>query len=150
MLPLDGHGLIYSANPIGADLSLWWEPVNGGVARRLTTGVGEYAQPAISADGRILVCAFGELHQSLVALAVGGGAGLQPRAITDGSTGDLDPTVSPEGDRLVFSSTRLGNRNLWVARADGHEARPLTSGDTPRAWHQAVTTTHTTSVVAVP
>ena len=38
--------------------------------------------------------------------------------ITDGYTGDIDPCWSPDGTRLVFSSTRSGHRNIWWARAD--------------------------------
>ena len=40
-----------------------------------------------------------------------------------------EPSVSPVGDRIVWSSTRSGSRNLWIAAADGSAARPLTSGD---------------------
>src|SRR5262249_44588415 len=39
-----------------------------------------------------------------------------------------DPAIAPAGDRLVFSSSRTGDRHLWTARSDGSEARPLTSG----------------------
>jgi Tol biopolymer transport system component len=48
--------------------------------------------------------------------------------LTDGYQGDLDPMFSPAGDRLVFSSSRDGNRHLWTARSDGTDARPLTFG----------------------
>jgi dipeptidyl aminopeptidase/acylaminoacyl peptidase len=33
------RGLVYAANPFGADLSLWWRPAAGGPAQRLTTGL---------------------------------------------------------------------------------------------------------------
>ncbi len=47
--------------------------------------------------------------------------------LTDGYGGDLDPSMA-RGGRLVFSSTRDGNRHLWTADADGRNVRPLTSG----------------------
>jgi TolB protein len=57
-----------------------------------------------------------------------------PRTVTaaddDALAGDLDPTLSPDGERLVFSSTRSGNRNLWTSQLDGTGVRPLTSGTT--------------------
>jgi hypothetical protein len=49
-------------------------------------------------------------------------------ALTGGFGGDLDPNLSRRGDLMVFSSTRSGQRNLWIALGDGADARPLTSG----------------------
>jgi Tol biopolymer transport system component len=51
--------------------------------------------------------------------------------------GDLDPAVSPDGNRMAFSSSRDGNRHLWVAALDGTGAQPVTSGtwqDDRPAW----------------
>ena len=131
-----GDGLIYAANPFTAELRLWWAPLRGGAARQITTGVGEYAEPRASADGRTVACTLYELRQSLTRIEVNPSAPAVS-AITDGYQGDLDPVVSPGGDRLIFSSSRDGNRHLWIARIDGSGARPLTSGaslDDRPAW----------------
>ena len=37
------------------------------------------------------------------------------------------PKVSADGRQVVFGATRDGVRQLWVARADGSEARKITS-----------------------
>ena len=37
------------------------------------------------------------------------------------------PKVAPDGKRVVFGYTRDGVRQLWVAKADGSEARPITA-----------------------
>jgi Tol biopolymer transport system component len=125
----DGAGLIYAANPTAADLSLYWRPILGGEPQRLTTGIGEYSEPRMSKDGRTLVCTLYELRQSLNRIPLNPGSPVQVVPLTGGSnTGDLDPTIAPAGDRLVFSSSRTGDRHLWTARSDGSEARPLTSG----------------------
>jgi Tol biopolymer transport system component len=129
-LPMpDGNGLIYAANPTTAELGLWWRPPNGGLNRPLTSGIGEYAEPRISADGKTLVGTLYDVHQSLIRVDVRQNFGAM-RLITQGYTGDLDPTVDPIADRLVFSSSRTGIRHLWTARLDGSDALPLTSG----AW----------------
>jgi Tol biopolymer transport system component len=123
----DGRGLIYAANPTKAEMNLWWRPLVEGQPVRLTTGVGEYAQPRMSRDGRTMVCTLFETRDSLVRLDLGPGSTATSLPITDGYTGDLDPDLSRNGDRMVFSSTRSGQRNLWIARADGTDPRPLTS-----------------------
>jgi Tol biopolymer transport system component len=128
-LPMpDGNGLIYAANPTTAELGLWWRPPNGGPDRPLTSGIGEYAEPRISADGRTLVGTLYDVHQSLIRVEVAQNFGAM-KFLTEGYTGDLDPAIDRTADRLVFSSSRTGIRHLWTARLDGSNARPLTSGD---------------------
>jgi Tol biopolymer transport system component len=123
------HGLIYAANPTGPDMSLWWQPLGGGPPTRLTTGVGEYAQPSASADGRVVAAALVDPRQSIVLVPVDGSdVAVRPHPLGD-ATGDLDPSLAPDGQRIAFSSTRGGNRNIWIAAADGTNARPLTSGN---------------------
>lgn len=40
---------------------------------------------------------------------------------------DSDPSISPEGNRIAFVSTRSGTPELWVAQADGSAPNRLTS-----------------------
>jgi eukaryotic-like serine/threonine-protein kinase len=126
----DGRALIYAADPVGAELSLWWRPLAGGRSVRLTTGVGEYAQPRISLNGQTMVCTLFERRDSLVRIDLGSNLGSTAGStpLMDGYTGDLDPNLS-RSDRLVFSSTRSGQRNLWIARSDSTDPRPLAPGD---------------------
>jgi eukaryotic-like serine/threonine-protein kinase len=129
----DGQGMIFAANPVTAELGLWWQSLRNLRSRpqSVTNGIGEYAEPSLSADGRKLAATLYDLQQSLVAIPAGARAGSDaPHPLTDGYGGDFDPALSPQGDRLVFSSARSGNRNLWTADSKGSEARPLTSGPT--------------------
>ncbi len=123
----EGRGLIFAANPSTVDLGLWWSPPGGGEPRPLTSGVGEHTEPYVSADGRRIVATLMESRQSLVVYPVAPGEAPAARALTDGYTGDLHPAMDPRGRRLVFSSSRSGNRNLWIAKPDGSDATPLTS-----------------------
>jgi len=124
----DGLGLIYSASPRGVDLGLWWRLLQGGDAQPLTMGTGDFAEPRISADGRMLVATRFELRQALTRVGLMQAEYGHMTTLTNGYNGDLDPSVSPLGDRLVFSSSRTGDRHIWTARMDGSDARPLTSG----------------------
>ena len=128
----DGRGLFYAANPDAVDTNLWWRDLATGRSRRLTFGIGEYTSPSISADGRRLVAMVSDLRQSLQKLPVepGGAATMTP--LTEGYTGDLDPAWSPDGTRLVFSSSRSGNRNIWTVKADLSNPKALTDGPLDR------------------
>jgi Tol biopolymer transport system component len=126
-----GRGLIYAANPNSAELGLWWKSLDRGAsdARRLTIGLGEYAEPTVAGTGQVMVSTLIDHRRSLVRMPARAGVAIdQTTSLTDGSTGDLDPVMSSDGTRLIFSSTRAGNRNLWMSNPDGTAARPLTSG----------------------
>jgi len=130
----DGKGLFYGANPDGVDLSLWWKDLASGRESRITTGVGEYSSPSMSADGRRLVGTVWEVRQSLqrVAVRFDGRVALEP--LTDGFSGDIAPAWSPDGSRLVFASSRSGNRTLWTVDANLTHPAPLTSGAALDEW----------------
>jgi Tol biopolymer transport system component len=123
-----GDGLIYAANPVGVELGLWWRAIGGGDPQRLSFGTGDYAEPRISGDGRTLVATRYELRQSLARVALTPAEFGRITTVTDGYGGDLDPSISPSGGRVVFSSSRTGARHLWTVRLDGADMRPLTSG----------------------
>jgi len=127
-LSADGQRLIYAANPDSVDLSLWWRDLQTGQDTRLTTGVGEYTHPNLSMDGRQLVGTVIDSRQSLerIPLAFDRPVAFEP--LTDGYSGDIDPAWSPDGSRLVFSSSRTGNRTLWSAGRQMEQPTPLTTG----------------------
>jgi Tol biopolymer transport system component len=131
----DGRGLLYSSNPNGVELSLWWKP-NGQEPVRATTGVGEYAEARLSRDGQSMVATAYTLRQSLATLPIDGEVATAT-PLTFEAMGDIDPALSPKGDRLAFSSTRGGDRNIWTARPDRTEPRIVTAGtaiDERPAW----------------
>lgn len=41
---------------------------------------------------------------------------------------DAEPTVSPNGDKIVFTSTRSGDLELWTMNLDGSDKRQVTTG----------------------
>jgi Tol biopolymer transport system component/tRNA A-37 threonylcarbamoyl transferase component Bud32 len=122
----DGSGLIYAANPDSVDLSLWWRDLTSGRDVRLTSGVGEYTHPSLSSDGRRLVGTVIDSRPALERVAFDRPVTFEP--LTDGYSGDIDPVWSPDGSRLVFSTSRTGNRTLWSARGRMEQPAPLTTG----------------------
>ncbi len=124
----DGRGLVYAANPDSVDLSLWWRDLKTGRDTRLTSGVGEYTHPVLSADGQRLVGTVIDSRQSLERIAVAFDRPVSLEPVTDGYSGDIDPVWSPDGAKLVFSSSRTGNRTLWSVRSAMQQPSPITNG----------------------
>ena len=124
----DGSGLLYSANPDSLDLGLWWRDLKTGRDVRITAGVGEYAAGAISPDGRLIVGTAIDAQQSLGRVAVRFDQPVALEPVTDGYTGDFDPSWALDGSRFVLSSSRSGQRNIWVAPTDGTPWVPITTG----------------------
>jgi len=59
----------------------------------------------------------------------------RPRAVSVSSMRDDWPTYSPDGRYLAFSSARSGKAlQVWVAAADGSDARPLTAEQGGDQW----------------
>ena len=128
-LSADGRGLIYAANPDSVDLSLWWRDLKTRRDTRLTTGVGEYTHPSLSSDGRRMVGTVIDSRQSLARIPIAFDRPVAFEPLTDGYSGDIDPVWSPDGSRLVFSTSRTGNRTLWWSAGSGMErSSPLTTG----------------------
>ena len=47
------------------------------------------------------------------------------RRITDDGAEDWDPAFTPDGKKIVWSSGRSGNLEIWIANADGSGARQI-------------------------
>ncbi len=75
----------------------------------------------VSPDGTtLLIEAVGDLYT----LPVTGGAATR---ITAGMAFDSQPRYSPDGKRIVFVSDRDGTEDVWLANADGSDAKNLTT-----------------------
>lgn len=49
--------------------------------------------------------------------------------LTDGSTGNIDPTWSPDGSQIAFVSNRNGNPRIWIVNADGTNLHSISNGN---------------------
>ena len=85
-----------------------------------TTDEGTWVSLDVSPDGKTIVF---ELLGDLYTIPINGG---EAKAITTGLAFDSQPSYSPDGKLIAFVSDRDGAENLWVARSDGSEPRPLT------------------------
>lgn len=101
----------------------------------LKVSTGTWMSLDLSPDGKTIV--FDMLGDLYLLDAEGG----QARPLTQGMEWDMQPTFSPDGERIAFTSDRGGGDNIWVLKVKEGEksARALTSESfrllNQPAWH---------------
>jgi Tol biopolymer transport system component/DNA-binding winged helix-turn-helix (wHTH) protein len=132
-----GRYLIYVAGPSIFE----WE--RGALAPRLVDNTAGVLGGRAIATAEVSALALARGASSTIGVASRIGTGpdiwavpLDPRTRTAtgeaklhlySSAGEAQPRFSPDGRRIVFVSTRSGSMQLWVAAADGSNARQLTN-----------------------
>lgn len=81
---------------------------------------GTWMSLDVSPDGKTIVF---DLLGDLYLLDINGG---KARSLTSGVAWDMQPTFSPDGRSIAFTSDRGGGDNLWVIPSNGGQAKPVT------------------------
>lgn len=98
---------------------LSWET---GAREQITTGRRFHFDVAVAADGRL---AFSNNHSGNYEIWVLDPKG-EAQALTDHPAVDAYPAWSPEGESLIFESSRGGQLDLWRVSAEGGDSVRLT------------------------
>ncbi|ATB35215.1 TolB protein [Cystobacter fuscus] len=104
---------------------LWLVPLGGGPRVKVTEPRGRARNPSWAPDGSWLVVESDARGFSDVVRQA-------PRAdaevleLATAREGNFEPSVSPDGTRVVFVSSRDGDPELYVMKADGTDVRRLT------------------------
>ena len=100
---------------------------------RMTTGAGQEASLAVSADGTRLVFTATTSRTRLWEFPFDAAAGRisgQPSPITRGSTGEVDFDVRADGSKIAYQTVRAGRNELWErSTVAGQERLLLSSTD---------------------
>jgi TolB protein len=135
----------------GEDWEIYAMDADGSNPRRLTSSPGRDAHPQWSRDGKRILfqsprdweregqVSVYEMDAPMTQPATNGAAGSARRLVASGAF-DGVPVPSPDGRRMAFMRGTLAGEkyhwDIWLADADGKNARPLTKN----AWSSQVPT----------
>lgn len=130
----DGARIVFSSNRTGT-VELWMMRADGGAQTQIPTELpGNKAVPQLSPDGTTIVFAYIDPaigHPEIWSISAVGGSAWKltttPKAVT-GPTWSLLPHFSPDGQRIVYASTKSGSSQVWIMSVDGSGQTQLTSG----------------------
>jgi Tol biopolymer transport system component/DNA-binding winged helix-turn-helix (wHTH) protein len=131
----DGRSVLYVTEPIAYADRLWRIRIDGSGAPEPVDIAGIGARnPTLAPARDRLVFSQGLSRVSIHTLD----STFASSAVLASSHWDISAEFSPDGQHLVFSSSRSGEAmEIWVARADGSNARQLTRG--PGRWQGSPT-----------
>lgn len=128
----DGTMITYSSERSGGS-QIYVSEVATGVSTRVTNRAGWFSDPVFSPDGTQLAFV-GRDGNFDILVANTDGTGMT--RITQGEGDNEDPSWSPDGRYLLFTSTRRGRSEIWLATANGRHEAPVThsGGWTQPTW----------------
>jgi len=122
----DGSGLVLDAIEASSFSSqLWQVSYPGGAVRRITNDLNSYEGVTLTGDSTALVTVQGDQLTNLW-VAPGGDAKRARQITSSRSDGVGGVAWTPDG-RIVYASRASGNPDIWIAEADGSDAKPLTT-----------------------
>jgi TolB protein len=133
---------IYFARGFFADgescANLWRTSATGGGTVRVTREDGLETNPAVSPDGRILAFEAGDcepgIPEGLFQIWLATGKWRVFPKLPHNIDGGFDPSWAPDGLHIAFNTGREKAERVYVARADGSDARAITR---PRLYASA-------------
>ena len=120
----DGTSVIYTSEPVPQTFYLWraWVAGDRAPERLDLAGLGA-RMPTLSSAGNRLAFVRTLNRVGVYTLEAA------PRPVLVTSFWDIQPQFSPDGTKLVFTSSRSGEQlDIWLASADGSNPRQLTRG----------------------
>ncbi|PIV91332.1 MAG: translocation protein TolB, partial [Gallionellales bacterium CG17_big_fil_post_rev_8_21_14_2_50_54_146] len=111
----DGQALLFTSDR-GGSAQIYWMPVEGGAAQRMTFGGGTSYSPRYSPDGKSFVFTHlsgGKFYISTQDFQTG-----QMEMLSEGGW-EKKPTFAPNGKLILFASEARGRGILATVSSDG-------------------------------
>ncbi len=105
----DGRHIYFSSNRDNVQ-ALWRIAADGTGAVRLTAGTGPEADLSLSSDGRCLAYSSSAVKFDIVILDLASGESTE----LGGMRSEIGPGFAPDRTRMVFSSDRNGDFDIWI------------------------------------
>jgi eukaryotic-like serine/threonine-protein kinase len=122
----DSKEIVYIEGAAGADHSIWRVRASGGEPRRIE-GIGATATfLAMASKANRLAYSSSSINYDIQRLDLKT-PGAKPERFLSSTRFEAQAAYSPDGKRIAFASNRGGERQIWVADADGSNTSPLTS-----------------------
>lgn len=124
----DANSVVVAIGPPFADstarVDIWKLDLDGSNPVNLTDGVdANDALPHVPADGgRVVFRSRGDYGGRVFVMDADGA---NRRRLTESEALETMPALSPDGEWVVFPTTRAGGWKLWIQRLDGSEGRFL-------------------------
>ncbi|MCG6922114.1 MAG: serine/threonine-protein kinase [Acidobacteria bacterium] len=119
----DGETIAFSSNR-GGGMNLWTVSTSSGGLRRLTSSHLNW-DPGFVRDGRII---WSSNRSGNYEIWIADRDGSAARKVTDDGGNAENPTATPDGEWIVYSSGNPEKAGLWKIRPDGTEATHLFEG----------------------
>ncbi len=122
----DGRYLIFARLSEEGRRSTWRVPVSGGEPKPMALGDNP-SQPALAPAGNRMAFSKRLSSYDIIRIDRLGVDPKRPSRFVSSTRFDGNPQYSPDGSRIVFSSSRSGNVEIWVSDAAGGNLLQLTS-----------------------
>ncbi len=126
----DHSGLVFAASEPGSNSEqLWLLPYPAGEARRITNDPNLYWSVSLSADSRMIIASQNETTSNLWVTPEGKAELARRITSNDKDYDGVDGLAWTPDGRIVFTSYRSENLDLWITDVDGSNLRQLTHGE---------------------
>jgi Tol biopolymer transport system component/predicted Ser/Thr protein kinase len=122
----DSKSIVFSSSRAGLQ-SLWRIPISGGVPASVVSAGDDAVTPNIPRKGAQLAFVLNSGNANIWRVAGPAAKSGPPTRLIASSRLETDASFSPDGKRIVFSSTRTGTQELWLCDSDGSNPMQLTS-----------------------
>ncbi len=124
----DGREIVFASNRAGS-YSLWRIAAVGGKPEPLVAGGDNAYAPSISRQGHLLAYTRLLVNMNIWRTRGPSSTGARGSAVKliSSTGGQSNPQFSPDGRKIVFSSGRSGNPEIWICDSEGLNLVQLTS-----------------------